>query len=289
LHPTFARVNDNSSRTNATIENNNEIMYLLRGIDQFGMLPYVGQIFIFLDRKVVTAHGAPRNVNWNHPKIKPIYSQDLGLTSGINPKLASFHLIPGISEWFLYLQDDILVSNTFSLDLLFDGSKPRYWTNKDLFVTQPNDCPTNGGYRLERNENEHMPWLVNKCYMELVEREFSTYFTSVRVNSYNTFSTVCTYDSWMNGHQLTSNSYDAHNRYGVVCHLGTQWSQCPIGRDAAGWAALGALQAVLEHPPVFLNIQGSGVSDDFPSDSAVTETTLRWLHTTYKQSALTTT
>jgi hypothetical protein len=298
LHPTLANVTkDGSSRTKATsdgnlwatIENNNEIAYLLRGIDQFGMLPYVGKIFIFLDRRVVTAHGAPRYVNWDHPKVKPIYTQDLGINgdASISAKLATFHLIPGISEWFLYLQDDILVANKFSPDLLFDGSKPRYWKGKDLWVTPPENCPTNGGPVLERNENEHMPWLVNKCYMELVEREYPDYFKSVRMDRFKKFSAQCTYDSWMYGHQLTSPSDDASNTYGVVCHLGTPWSQCPLGRDAAGPAALGALEAILEHPPVFLNLQGKGISDDYPLDYEVKDKALEWLHTYYKQSALT--
>merc|ERR1719359_83580 len=53
-----------------------------------------------------------------------------------------------------------------------------------------------------------MPWLVNKCYMEEVEREYSSEFYTVRVHDSSRFSATCVYDSWINGHMRASKSYD---------------------------------------------------------------------------------
>lgn len=286
-----ATSNDTNSRPDALvqmrIETNNEITYMLRGMDQYGMLKHVGRIFIFLDKDMVKKYGAPRNVNWHHPKVQAVYTQDVGIpgASSIYAKLATFHRIPGISEWFMYLADDILIANKFSTDLLFDGDKPRFWMNKDLYVTPPKDCPT-GDWPIQEGP-AHMPWLVNRCYMEEVEHEYSDSFKSVRADNSQTFSAQCTYDSWMNAHKLYSKSYDKDNHYGVVCHLGTQWSQCPIHTESDGPFAEGALEHVLEHPPVFFNLQGSGISDEYPEDSTVNHEALQWLHRTYKPSGLT--
>eukprot|EP00928_Gymnodinium_smaydae_P027472 TRINITY_DN21242_c0_g1_i2.p1 TRINITY_DN21242_c0_g1~~TRINITY_DN21242_c0_g1_i2.p1 ORF type:complete len:387 (+),score=23.99 TRINITY_DN21242_c0_g1_i2:54-1214(+) len=287
---TQKRIHNQSVFIDAGIENQNEISYLLRSIDQFGMLAYVGKLFIMLDREIVKRYGAPRNVNWNHPVIRPVYAQDLGVSIGSSPqglsqesKLAAMHRIPGISEWFLYLNDDVFLTNTFSLDMLFDGEKPRYFTGVDLFQTQPHDCPTKGFPQIE---SAHMPWLVNKCYMEKVEEEFSTYFQAVKEQAYSRFNVMCTYDSWVNGNGLTSQAGDFEHRYGICCHLGQKFAQCPVGTNAEGAAAVGAFETVLKNPPVFLNLQGNGVSDEYDSHSSVRARVLHWLHGFFKPSDL---
>lgn len=270
------------------IENNNEIAYLLRGMDQFGMLPHVRRIYVVLDREVVKNYGAPRKVNWSNPKLRAVYTQDLNITGASSEwaKLATFHRIPGISEWFLYIPDDILVTSDFSMDMLFNGKMPRFWMNKDLYVTPQKDCPMKDGMSILQGP-AHLPWLVSRCHMEQVEREYATNFKAVRADESNEFDAHCVYDSWMNGQGLTSKSYDHNNHYGVVCHLGTHWSQCPIGTDAAGEPNAGtALKRVLEDPPVFLNLQGMGYSDEYAADDVVTRASLKWLHA-YKPSDLT--
>lgn len=264
------------------VENQNEITYLLRGIDQFRMLPYVNKIFIVMDRAVVGAHGAPRNVNWKHPKIKAVYAQDLGCAAHPGPYgiHASLHKIPGISEWFLYIMDDIFLARPFSMNYLFSAGKPKFWKGQDNIMAAPANCPTRG---MPRIQTGHQPWFVNKCYMQQVERENIYGFKSARNGG--KFSATCVYDTWMNGHGLTSASFDPGHQFGLVCHLGIPWSQC--AGNAAGPAALPALNRVLAHPPMFLNIQGSGISDDYPADAGVRARATQWFHTFFRPSALT--
>merc|ERR1719272_1866937 len=141
------------------------------------------------------------------------------------------------------------------MDLLFDGSKPRFYKDKDLFASSSANCPTDGVPQLQA-ENRHLPWLVNKCFMEETERKYSDYFKSVRTATQTGFSPMCVYDSMMVGQGRASMTLDQSNHYGAVCHLGSHWSQCPIGRSSEGAPAdLEAVTSLLNDPPVFFNLQ----------------------------------
>jgi len=137
--------------------------------------------------------------------------------------------------------------------------------------------------------------------MEQLERENLWAFKRVRTQCHNPkhcticpescFSAMCAYDSWVNGYGLTSPAFDPGHHYGLVCHLGIGWPADCAG-NAKGPAAYGALLRVLARPPMFLNIQGSGISDNdekasYPADARVKAKLTQWFHTFFKPSSLT--
>lgn len=94
-----------------------ELKYSLRSIEQY--LPWVNHIYIVTDNQV------PMWLNINHPKITIIDHRDI-LPPDALPTFNSMaietalHRIPGLSEHFIYANDDCFVNQPLSPDFFFD-------------------------------------------------------------------------------------------------------------------------------------------------------------------------
>ena len=84
------------------------IKYLFRGIEKFA--PWVNNVFF------VTCGQKPDFLNINHPKLKLISHKDYMPseylpTFSVNPIELNFHRIKGLSEKFVYFNDDTLITS----------------------------------------------------------------------------------------------------------------------------------------------------------------------------------
>jgi len=83
---------------------NHELMYSLRSIEKFA--PWVRHIFL------VTNGQVPYWLNLTHPKISVVTHEDIFMNKSHLPTFSSpaieanIHLIPGLSERFIYFNDD---------------------------------------------------------------------------------------------------------------------------------------------------------------------------------------
>ena len=98
------------------------LQYWFRGVEKYA--PWVRKIYF------VTWGAVPKWLNTEHPKLEIIYDRDI-LPEGCapvfspNPKEINLHRIPGLSEHFVYFNDDMfLTQNTVPGDF-FEGGLPR--------------------------------------------------------------------------------------------------------------------------------------------------------------------
>lgn len=118
---------------------NSELKYALRSLEKYA--PFIRYVYI------VTDNQTPHWLNTNHPQLKMINHQDIipqeYLPTFNSNVIESFiHKIPGLSEHFLYGNDDMFFSAPSSPDFFFDensnpiirGLKRKYPENiNDLF------------------------------------------------------------------------------------------------------------------------------------------------------------
>ena len=99
---------------------NDELKYSLRSIEKY--MPWVNHIY------VVTNKQCPE---WlaNHPKISIVDHQEI-IPNELLPTFNSvmiemyLHKIPGLSEKYIYFNDDVFVNAPLSPDFFFEDSKP---------------------------------------------------------------------------------------------------------------------------------------------------------------------
>ena len=98
-----------------------ELKYSLRSVEKY--LPWTHHIYIVTDRQV------PKWLNTNHPKItivdhSEIIPQKYIPVFNSNAIETSIHKIPGLSEHFLFANDDMFVNRPLDKSFFFDGGKP---------------------------------------------------------------------------------------------------------------------------------------------------------------------
>lgn len=118
------------NNTDAFIDGNNEsrfrdwdnLRYWFRGVEKF--TPWVNNIYF------VTYGHVPEWLNVDHPKIKVIKHEDYIPKKYLpvfqaNPIEINFHRIPGLSEKFVYFNDDMFVINHMTQHDFFVEDRPR--------------------------------------------------------------------------------------------------------------------------------------------------------------------
>lgn len=116
--------------TEAFVDGNNasrfrdwdNLRYWFRGVEKF--TPWVNKIYF------VTWGHVPTWLNTNHPKIKVVKHEDYIPKKYLpvfqaNPIEINFHRIHGLSEKFVYFNDDMFVINHMTENDFFVGDKPR--------------------------------------------------------------------------------------------------------------------------------------------------------------------
>ena len=113
----------------ARFVSNDELKYSLRSVEKYA--PWVNKIYIVTDNQV------PKWLNLKHPKIKIIDQRDI-MPKGAMPVFSSVPIeyaipnIQGLSEHFIYANDDMMFANPVKKEDFFKNGKPIYIFSKSL-------------------------------------------------------------------------------------------------------------------------------------------------------------
>jgi len=237
------------------IENQREIMYNLRGVEQFGMLEHVRLIHVLVHDNELTKFGPPRDINWKHPKIRLVSSSMLGMKGpgGYEAKLASLHMIPDVHCWALLLQDDVFLMKQFSMDALYDAvTHKQVKYHADTYVQ--GWCDDFGA------TTNHGPFFFSMCrYAEIYER-YKSRFDDLRDTGeflHHAADPQCLYDNV--GIKEGWAELRGASDYIVVCHING-----------------GCSESAFENPhTMYMNIQGQRFSDEYGGDQT---RAITWIH-----------
>jgi hypothetical protein len=194
-----------------------ELKYSLRSVDYY--LNFYRNIYI------VTNGTLPKWLNINHPRIKTIKHSDIPVLKDYLPTYnshaieANLHRIPGLSEKFLYFNDDILISKKIDIsDFIKDGkiiihsdNTLSYKGNKDTKKNGFDNAWSNSNKYLDYNYKsekryvyQHIPLLIDKniinnLWNELPNELLQTTKNKFRsINDYNIFQGLHTFTLYYN-------------------------------------------------------------------------------------------
>lgn len=105
------------------------LKYWFRGVEKFA--PWVNNVYF------ITCGHYPEWLNLNHPKLKFLKHEDYIPkeylpTFNCNPIELNFHRIEGLSENFVYFNDDTFLIKNVSSEDFFKNNKPRYVAACDI-------------------------------------------------------------------------------------------------------------------------------------------------------------
>lgn len=148
-----------SQSTGPRYYNMDELKYSLRSVHKYA--PWINNIYIVVDDVQ-----APEFLNFDHPKIKIVKHSDI-----IDPKYlplfnsmpieACIHHIPGLSENFLYSNDDCFFGNNVSKDEIYNKC---YWHHPDDKFYTPAEIKSNDPQWICTVKNGY--WLIKETYPE---------------------------------------------------------------------------------------------------------------------------
>jgi hypothetical protein len=237
--PSFLQVQSSSG-----FENQAEIKYALRSYEQYGLLDHVRTIYILMDESVLERFGAPRFFDYNNTALRIVTDRDLGTKYIAHPKFEQFYnldRIPGLSDYFLWMPDDNFMQKPLKMEYLYDANRNTpflhsYGTYKHGW------CDSNSAVG-----STHGPVMMNKCAYTTVANQYwrlleggGGWVDGVRAN--HTLDVLCLYTHAMQ-QSWPWKGYDG--KFHSECHTngGCHWNE--------------------EHPPLFLNVQGNAISDEY--------------------------
>lgn len=105
------------------------LKYWFRGVEKFA--PWVNNVYF------VTCGHYPNWLNLNNPKLKFVKHEDYIPkeylpTFSANPIEVNLHRLPGLSEKFVYFNDDMFLINNMVEEDFFRNGKPRYIAGMDV-------------------------------------------------------------------------------------------------------------------------------------------------------------
>jgi len=275
------------------IENQAEIKYALRSYEQFGLLEYVRDIVIFVEARVIDAYGKPRFFNYskkairvmtdrvghqfgNYSKkaIRVVTDRELGIEVDLHNcdgcskwnRRLMMHTIPGLSEYFLYVPDDNLLINKFHISTLWDA-------NKGTPILRNYGTYTDGwcGHNGDAFGTAHGPILMNKCAMkatvDLYRDEMGFGIVRDKVKG-RYLDALCLFSNAVENEWV-------YNKSNVGFH-----QECHTN-DGCKISDLEKNQLSLGTKTLFVNLQGQGVSDEYPANANIEAAAASFLHKTY--------
>jgi hypothetical protein len=137
---------------NSRFASRDELRYSLRALHCFA--PWVRRIFLVTDDQV------PAWLDTDHPQVTVVSHQEIFGDTGRLPTFNSqaiesrLHRIPGLSEHFLYLNDDVFLGRPVTPDLFFtSGGLTRFFPSGALVDSAPrsdSDAPVNSAGKNNR-------------------------------------------------------------------------------------------------------------------------------------------
>lgn len=165
-----AKYNGGKRSVNSRDRSADELQYSLRSLEKY--LPWhQGMIYI------VTCQQVPKWLDTHHPRIKMVFHKDI-FPKQVYPTFDSntielyFDKIPGISEKFIYFNDDFFINNYIHPSFFFttDGFYPKFYRNENLLYTSK--------YSYKQNISKKINMFQCMCYKtrELIKKYFDKNF-----------------------------------------------------------------------------------------------------------------
>jgi len=260
-------------QTGALVENQREIMYLLRGAERFGLLNSTRMVYVIVSQDELETKGPPRDLNWEHPQLRLVSDAELGVTgmSGYTSKFASLQNIPGIGDWILLLQDDIFPTGKWDPAGVYDfvAKRPRVRLDADGFTM--GWC----GDGAHESVMEHGPWFVSRCRMAELEARYPDRYKRVRTaqnkSETHALDVQCLYDNTA-----------ATESWSTPTENSGFWTNCHVNAPCPGENCCRADTFTNPHS-MFMNLQGPGISDDYPTNDGIHKAAMNWIHNEYSR------
>lgn len=179
--------NKHDTNPNRTRDNLQILKYSLRSVADF--LPWINNIYIVSCRPQI-----PEWLNTDHPQIKIVHHDEI-MSTDLLPTFNSFsivshlHHIRGLSERFLYYEDDYLVARPFTLSsFISENNKPLFYPQRgyssspknmnkqrlspwNRAVANANDILNQAYGEEKRHKCEHMPLLIDRSrWTDMIEK-----------------------------------------------------------------------------------------------------------------------
>jgi hypothetical protein len=210
-----------------------ELKYSLRSVDYY--LNFYRNIYI------VTNGTLPKWLNINHPQIKTINHHDIPVLRDYLPTYnshaieANLHRIPGLSENFLYFNDDVLIEKKLNISDFIKDGKIILHNDNTLSYNGKNNTTNSGFDNAWSNSNryldykykpekryvyQHIPFLINKNIINNLWNELPNELTQTTkskfrsINDYNIFQALHTFT-------LYYNNLFSYPEYKISYHLGS--------------------------------------------------------------------
>jgi hypothetical protein len=161
---------------------NGELRYLLRSIERYA--PWLRHVYLVTDAQ------RPEWLVAEHPALTVVDHTDIIEASALpvfssRPLSARLHRIEGLSEHFLYLNDDVVLGRTVTPELFFTASGlTRFFLSRAQTPRDPSELPHLGGRqyvaRLLRESYGvdvsrtffHTPYAMTRRIFQTMERRF---------------------------------------------------------------------------------------------------------------------
>ena len=148
--------------TKGRFVSNDELKYSLRSVEKYA--PWIRNIYIVTDNQV------PKWLNLKHPKVKIIDHKQI-LPASARPNFNAFAIefaivnIPGLSEHFLYANDDMMFGDKVEPGDFFKDGKPIYILGSKMPKTL--------------TEEENYAIVIDNSY-KLITTKFGTNYSQIR-------------------------------------------------------------------------------------------------------------
>lgn len=230
-------------------ENQAEIKYALRSFEKHGLLDHVGTVFLLVDAAVIDKHGAPRFFNYSNKALRIVTDRDLGVEDKTCPTCGKWRKFlaldkVGVSDYFLWLPDDNFMLKPFQMDYLYEEAtgKPQLYSYGSFSLGWCDGLPPVG--------SAHGPLFVNKCAFDGVALNYWKLMRAHGMGVKRSLDVPCLYTNGMKSFW----KWRAHDsRFHRECHTNAP-NGCPP------WDP--------QDTPLFLNLQGNGISDEYSSTAA---------------------
>lgn len=206
------------SASSARFLSRDELRYSLRSL--YAYTPWVRNVFIVTDDQV------PPWLNENHPGITLVSHRDIFGDATALPVFNShaiesaLHHIPGLSEHFLYFNDDMFIGNPLTPEAFFTpGGIMKIFPSQSRVQFgphSPTDTPVDSATKNVRSEifkefgltitqvMEHAPYSARRSILEEMEGLFSEAFQRTRVSKFRAPTDVNILSNFIQHYALAS-------------------------------------------------------------------------------------
>ncbi len=262
-----------------------EIVFGLRSLAKWGMMERVGRVFILYDDDL---HGPPAFVAGSQDRVVPLPASLLFAGSPfvrqrrrLHVILSRLHLIPNLSEFVMFMPDDCVMMRAMKWEDVLHPVTGRILSrlapmaaSKPLALSLQRLLQRHFGVKFfQVGTDLHAPFLLKRCYLEEMEAHFceelyrcdeSERYDVCSFKNFHFQQFSQNYQAMREGHAVTrrprggfKNGLAAMRRWMGEIHTNGRPVQAVLAVRLAAMEKSGVL---------WLNLQGNGISDDYPVD-----------------------